>query len=265
MIRSAPHRVFGSASVTAIASLAALGGTIAILSMSNGIGVNTSSLPAFPATSPRPDNTRTLREPTPTRLLAEVGITVETVAAAGCSTEEAVAIARAARSALNGQATRFAEMQSAFRSAAQRLVLAEDAARACTATQEQRRSLDALRLEANQTKSQLDTARDQLFATATAQISDVKRSTLASIRRARRLGWSLPPAYLVVVRTEAEMIALRDALAESRFTASRGEKCTDASQALITSADQAVHAAGCRHANAEFLDLLRSAWRSALQ
>jgi hypothetical protein len=102
---------------------------------------------------------------------------------------------------------------------------------------------------------------DGYFSDAIASLSVNQRVALANIRENK--SWELPVEYLVVNRSEADWIALRDALANERIAVDLPETLSESAQALLTTvrADQTVAAARTNIQSA--LPAITSAWNTA--
>ncbi len=87
----------------------------------------------------------------------------------------------------------------------------------------------------------LDAELDEVATAAVADLVTAVQNTLATIR-ANAANWDLPAQYLVINRTEAQWVQLRDALAHERITTRLGEDQDAATMAFLATirADPAV-------------------------
>lgn len=100
------------------------------------------------------------------------------------------------------------------------------------------------------------------FDFITAALPPAKRQTLAAIRRHADRG--LPAPYLVADRTEAQWLALRNALAARRIAQRLSRPLPDAAAQFIAQAEAEVATASALLDHAALADPVRSAWTAAL-
>jgi hypothetical protein len=102
---------------------------------------------------------------------------------------------------------------------------------------------------------------DGYFTAATANLTSNQRAALVTIRANK--AWSFPEEYLVVNRSEADWIALRDALANERIAVDLPDTLSQSCQALLATvrADPAVSFA--RTSIQTSLTQITSAWNTA--
>jgi hypothetical protein len=105
-------------------------------------------------------------------------------------------------------------------------------------------SLDAAVTEYNAALAGQASTVSSMFDAGTASLSSDTKATLV-LERTSQLAWGLPLQYLVKDRSEADWVALRDALDNERVSAKLGEDPDPADQALLATvrADPAIAAA----------------------
>lgn len=103
---------------------------------------------------------------------------------------------------------------------------------------------------------------DTLFAAATADLGADRRGTLAALRA--NAAWDLPIEYLVVERTEAQWVALRDCLANERTAAKVGEDPDPAAQAALAQVRSNPLVAAAKMNRDATLAVLTAAWEDAM-
>jgi hypothetical protein len=105
-------------------------------------------------------------------------------------------------------------------------------------------------------------ALDALFTAAAATLQSEPRTVLTTIRANR--AWGLPIEFLTVNRSEADWIALRDALSNERICTKNGETPNVACQAMLTSARANVTVAAAKAAHGTNLAAVTTAWNTAV-
>jgi hypothetical protein len=102
-------------------------------------------------------------------------------------------------------------------------------------------SLDAAVTEFNAALAGQASTVSAMFDAGTASLSSQTKATLA-LERTSQLAWGLPMQYLVKDRSQADWVALRDALDNERVSAKLGEDPDQAMQALLATvrADSAI-------------------------
>lgn len=176
----------------------------------------------------------TASEPTRTQLsvvLYQAGLDPEALAAAGVQAGQVSTLVTEAHATLTDRldALMLAQMEHAD---AQRQVTAlRRSIRAGTADQEAVSELANAQSAAATAQSSIDTIRAEVFAAATAHLDGEVVTRLHTVAGNRR--WRLPIQYAVRDRSEAEWVALREALANTRISADIGEEADPASMALV--------------------------------
>jgi hypothetical protein len=111
-------------------------------------------------------------------------------------------------------------------------------------------------------RAQRQSALDDIFAASTATLSQSQRNMLASIRG--NADWDLPLEFLVLDRSEADWVQLRDCLANERVSAQLGEAPDANAQAALTQLrSQPLVAAADANLDAN-LAVVQLAWHQAV-
>lgn len=105
-------------------------------------------------------------------------------------------------------------------------------------------ALDAAVTELNAALAGQTSAVSAMFDAGTVSLSSDTKAALV-LERTSQLAWGLPMQYLVKSRTQADWVALRDALDNERVSSKLGEDPDQAAQALLATvrADPAIAAA----------------------
>ncbi|MCI0676139.1 MAG: hypothetical protein L0Y42_10245 [Phycisphaerales bacterium] len=114
----------------------------------------------------------------------------------------------------------------------------------------------------NNALAQRETAVNSAWAAGTADLSTAKKAILTKIRTNE--SWGLPIEFLTVERTEAQWVALRNALANERISAQSGESPDPDAQTLLTQArSDATVSAATANLGANLAGVT-AAWNSAV-
>lgn len=177
--------------------------------------------------------------------LLRVGLGPEPLAAAGLTTGQVRAVVAGARSHLTDHGGALDAADSAYTSAKgthdtlRRLVVAGKASQNDLASFNSNKSTLAT------AASRRSAALDALFTAAT---DDLTQAQVATISAIAANDWSIPIRYRTASRTQADRVALRDALANDRISTKLGEDPDSASQQLLLAAN-ATHAVATATAN----------------
>jgi hypothetical protein len=192
--------------------------------------------------------------------LRESGLTPLNLAAAGFSAEQVTSLIGSASTQL-GTGDAYRQTADAARAARQRVADLERLAQSGRATEDDRYALQSARAALEQADQQHESAKTALLDTALVEVSVDLRDVLSTLRS--NAGIEVPPQYRVLARDEATLVRLRDALAESRQAAARGEAPSDATAQWLadTDAHPAVANAKARM-DANFQDI-ETAWNNA--
>jgi hypothetical protein len=130
------------------------------------------------------------------------------------------------------------------------------------ATDEQIAAHPAAAAELAQAEAQCEGVLAGLFDAGTAGLSNAQRQKLSAIRANRR--WDLPTEFLVVDRSEAQWVLLRDCLANERIAVQLGEDPDpQAQQILAEGRSHPLVAAAKANLDAN-LDVVTSVWEQAI-
>lgn len=168
--------------------------------------------------------------------LHRVGLSPERLAAAGLTAIEASTLVQNAAAHLDGE--RFQSLQqadTAVRDASRDVQRLERLARSGRATSGDLGDLTTGRAALAGAESALRSALGALYDAAADGLSGPKAARLATLRA--NAGWDLPVQYLAASRSEAEWVALRDALASVRISARLGEEPHGGCSALVAQCD----------------------------
>lgn len=165
--------------------------------------------------------------------LGLVSLTPAELASAGLSSEETIAVVVSAAAHL-GNDLQGLETAAAARDAAHGEVdrLTRLALRG-HATQQDREALALAKTTLATAEAAYATNLDNLFHTATTAIPQGKRTVLSSIRSQRACGLAAP--LLTAEWTEAQQVAIRDALAAERIAGQDGGETPQSCASLLTS------------------------------
>ena len=111
-------------------------------------------------------------------------------------------------------------------------------------------------------ESDRDTLLDRIVSAGTASLTTAEQTSLANIRANR--AWELDTQYLVVNRTEADWVALGDALAVRRIALKEGQPVPPISAALLAQEDADPAVAAAKTNVATYLGSVQTAWNTAV-
>jgi hypothetical protein len=195
-------------------------------------------------------------------LLARVGVEPEALAAIGCLPQQAGTIATAALAYLGVQGGAIETIRTADQSARTARLSAAHASRdvqsGSRAASEARPDLAST--ASTQAQAELQARLDDLFNTVTATLSAEQRAQLRLVLANRHR--EVPIEFLAETRTDAQWVALREALSTRDARQRRGESVPASASAVITSADNT--AASRRALVANHAESLREAFNTAL-
>ena len=193
--------------------------------------------------------------------LIRAGLGAEALAAAGLTSQQASTLVGLGESLLAGEPTRVSAADAAYSSARVTKDTLERKIQSGLATQEEVTSYASATSALASAEADRVAALASLFDAATASLSQGQRTTLTAIHTNRERGLSVQ--YLTVTRTDAEWLALRNALSNEVISARHGDEANATCQSLLSTvrANQTVAAAKSAHdAN---LATVTSAWDSA--
>lgn len=199
------------------------------------------------------------------RVLIAAGITPKCLAAAGVAPERVGAIIADAREYLAGPGSGLLAVLNNARDtrvSAQRL---ERRVASGVARPEERMAYSTAVANRDSARTGREAALDGFFQAACARLPQSSTTTLRNIHANRN--WELPMQYLAVepnTRTEAEWVALRDALAHVRICSSSGDTPNGDLLGIVTTAN-ANSAVSAAAAGLQNLDAITSAWNNAIE
>ncbi|MCW5775663.1 MAG: hypothetical protein KIS87_04355 [Phycisphaeraceae bacterium] len=168
--------------------------------------------------------------------LHRVGLSPERLAAAGLTANETSALVRDAAAHLDGE--RFQALKqadAAVREASRDVQRLERLARSGRAAGNDLGDLTTARATLAAAESTLGSALGAFYEAAAGGLAGPKAARLATLRA--NAGWDLPVQYLAASRSEAEWVALRDALASLRICERLGEDPHHGCTTLVAQAD----------------------------
>ncbi len=202
--------------------------------------------------------------PTPAELataLLRVGLDPQALAAAGASPGAASGVVADAVEHLATDAAALALADSAFAQARAECDSLKRIIQSGRATPQQLAAYQAAKLQRDQARAQRQELLQQLFDAATDGLTTGQRNALATIRGNR--DWDLPVEFLVVDRSEAQWIQLRDCLANESIAQEFGEDPDPQAQAFLAQARSNPFVALAGANLQASLDLVSSAWEEA--
>lgn len=161
-------------------------------------------------------------------LLAELGVAPQSLAAIDASDQQVRAIVVAARAMCATQTATFASAQRDVEQARGGLQSLESLQAEGRATADTRQRLAAARFELSRAAQARAQVVDQVRGIVTNVLTEPQRAQLANIRAAQSTQPSVPIEYTTTTRTESELVAIRDTLAEQRTQAPTGEPARSA-------------------------------------
>ncbi len=193
--------------------------------------------------------------------LLRAGLTPRALAAAGVSQGSVLPTLQAAADQMNGAPTAMDNADASYRSARAAADALAAKIQGGTASQEEIASYPSAKTALESAEAARLSVLDGYFSSATANLTANQRAALVTIRGNRALGF--PEEYLVVTRTEAQWLALRDALSNERQAAELPDMASEAATQLLTTfrADPAVSFASTSVETS--LTQVTSAWNTA--
>lgn len=193
--------------------------------------------------------------------LLRAGLDARSLCAAGVSSNTILATLQAAADYMNGAPTSLASADTTYASArnvADALLRTIESGKA---TQEELANYASTQSALQAAEAARASVLDGYFSAASANLPNAQRVVLGNIRANASRG--LPAEYLVVSRSEADWVALRDALSNERIALELPDTLSQSAQTLLTTvrADQAVAAARTRVESN--LTSITSAWNTA--
>jgi hypothetical protein len=194
--------------------------------------------------------------------LLRAGLTPRALAAAGIGQGSVLATLQAAADQMNGapMALDSADgMYAAARVAADALARKIQSGKA---TQEEVASYPAAKAAVEAAEAARQSVLDGYFSAATANLTANQRAALTMIRANRR--WGFPDEYLVAERTEAQWIALRDALSNEHQSAELPDMTSEAATQLLATVRGEPSVSFASTSVQTGLPLITNAWNTAV-
>ncbi|RNC81661.1 MAG: hypothetical protein ED559_07695 [Phycisphaera sp.] len=194
--------------------------------------------------------------------LQRVGITPESLAAAGVRSNEVGGVISSAREFLTGKLVSLRKLESQHAGSQANAERLRRILRSGQASGAGRIALADAEGNLARNLSQIDSLRKALFESATSGLSDKAVLTLQTIASNSR--WTCPIQYRCSTRTEADWIRIRDALANDRISRELGEKPDPDLQRVLASCNADGASVLARTNLQTNLDAVRSAFKLAL-
>jgi hypothetical protein len=193
--------------------------------------------------------------------LLRAGLTPRALAAAGIQQGSVLPALQAAADQMNGAPTALDSADAMYRSARVAADALATKIQGGKASQEEIASYPGAKAAVDSADAARQSVLDGYFTAATANLTANQRTALITIRANKAIGF--PEEYLVVERTEAQWLALRDALSTERQAIELPDMASEAATQLLTAfrADPAVaFATTSAQTN---LPQITSAWNTA--
>lgn len=191
-------------------------------------------------------------------LLQLAGLDAEACAAAGLTVEQTQNVAAQGRQYLANQGRALQNAYRSHRQAASQLKVMEQSVR----QGHESRAVERQRANVESTSDLLRSLLAAASTAATQGLSDSQVSKLAALGTARAV--RLPTAYNLVERSEAQAVALRDALADARIAQRQGRE-TPAESARIIQSAQADAGTSTALSHLTNIGVYRQAWSNGLK
>ena len=193
--------------------------------------------------------------------LLSAGLSPRALAAAGVSQSSILATLQAAADQMNAAPIALdnaEETRATARNAADALARKIQSGKA---SQEEIASYPAAAIALAAAEAACQSVLDNYFSSAISNLPVGQRTALTNIRANR--AWGLAEEYLVVNRSEAEWIALRDALANERIAVDLPETLSPSAQALLSTVRATPAVAASLTASQTNLPAISTAWNTA--
>jgi hypothetical protein len=174
-------------------------------------------------------------EPTPAQLataLVRAGLDPEALAAAGVAPSAVNTVISDVADHMTDNPGSLELADTAYAAARQERDQLKRVIQSGRATQEQINAYPGALGQLALAQTQRRSALDDIFSAGTATLSQSQRDTLAAIRD--NADWDLPLEFLVIDRSEADWVQLRDYLANERVSAQLGDDPDASAQAALT-------------------------------
>lgn len=189
------------------------------------------------------------------------------VAAAGVSLNESVAMLTAAAAALESSAQQLAAADDALGAARTNVDSLERLIRAGQAqdTQAAVAALNAARATLTSATTVRDAVLVTLIEAATANLSNAQKASLATIRTSSPTWGELPAAYRVIASEDTALLDLRGALAAKRIALRANEPVPDDAAAILTQWSQSPAVSTALAAQDANAAMIAASWATSVQ
>ncbi len=167
--------------------------------------------------------------------LTRVGLDAAPLAASGATSQQVQSTVTAVRNYLTDNIQTLRDRDQAWADARKQVDDLAALIQSGTATSQQINSLATAQAQLDTAASQRQATLDAVFNAGAAALLSAQATTINAIKAARAERWDLPTQYLVVSRSQANWLKLREALANKRVNAKHGlQASTGAQQTLLT-------------------------------
>ena len=175
--------------------------------------------------------------------LLRAGLDARALCAAGVASNSVLATLQAAADSMNGAPTALASADTTYATARNTADSLLRTIQSGKATQEELANYASAQSALQSAESARQSVLDAYFNAAIANLPNAQRLALGNIRA--NSSWGFPSEYLVVSRSEAQWVALRDALSNERIAVELPDTLSPSAQELLATvrADQSVAAA----------------------
>lgn len=196
--------------------------------------------------------------------LTRAGLDAASLTAAGLASNQITAMVAEAHEHLLENMDDLRLADEAWASARREADRLEALIRAGGGNGEDVQALAAARATLENESSARDGALAGLFSAATDELGQGPVGLLTTMRQNREAGWDLPVEYLTLTRTQAQWVALRDALANVRISANLGEEPDGECATLVAGASAEGSVASAKTSLDAHLATNAAAWQSAI-
>jgi len=196
------------------------------------------------------------------RALSLVGLSPESLAAAGVASESVATVIANARTHLSENGTALWAAMDGHRSAVADKTVKERKVVAGLASENEKTAAGTACSALGTASSARDTALSAVYTAATASLSSEQKALLAVLRSNK--GREFDVKYLTVARDQEQWTALRDALANARVAAKTGDEADSGAASLVTSTDNETAVSGAASGLSNNLVGVASAWNQAI-
>ncbi|MGD9689503.1 MAG: hypothetical protein AB7K52_07150 [Phycisphaerales bacterium] len=193
-------------------------------------------------------------------LLYDLGLNPVNLAAAGVSAEQASAVVAAAREHYAGNLVQLDDARSTVPDLRAQIAPLEQLASTGRATQQQLTSLETARSELATAQAACDTLHAAAFTAATTGLTSDQRSRIAMLRT--NAGREVPVQFRTTERSDAQWIALRNALIQLRVSTEAGAPDANAAALLQAAGEESAVVAASQ--GLQSAAAVAAAWESAV-